>query len=66
MKKFLLYMFGIGAAIIGLGVAIVLILTYWEKLLSYASAGARVATNVLNQFTGDTIDKDDPDDYYDI
>lgn len=66
MKKALLYMFGIGAAIVAIGAAIFLIFTYWEKIVSYLTAGARVATNIMNQFTGDSIDEDDPSDYYDI
>jgi hypothetical protein len=59
-------MFGIGTAIVAIGVAIFLIFTYWEKILAYTAAGARVASNILSQFTGDTIDGDDPTDYYDI
>jgi len=66
MGKTLKYMFGIGAAIIAIGAAIFLIFTYWEKILAYTTAGARVATNILNQFTGDSADSEDPTDYYDI
>jgi len=59
--------FAVFAAIIGIGVAIFLIFTYWEKILAYTTAGARVATNILNQFTGnDVVKGDDPSDYYDI
>ena len=66
MGKAFKYMFGIGTAIIAICVAVFLIFTYWEKIVAYTTAGARVATNILNQFTGDTIDTDDPSDYYDI
>ena len=66
MGKAFKYMFGIGAAIVAICAAVFLIFTYWEKIVAYTTAGARVATNILNQFTGDTIDADDPSDYYDI
>jgi len=66
MGKTLKYMFGIGAAIIAIGLAVFLIFTYWEKILAYTTAGARVATNILGSLAGDTKDDDDPSDYYDI
>jgi hypothetical protein len=66
MKKALKYMFVTGTAIVAIGAAIVLVITYWDKILSGITAGARVATNILNQFTGDNIDADDPNDYYDL
>ncbi len=66
MGKALKYMFGIAAAIIAIGAAIFLIFTYWEKILAYTTAGARVASNILGQFTGDSNTEDDPSDYYDI
>jgi hypothetical protein len=59
-------MFGIGAAIVLLGTTIFLVITYWDKILAGATAGARVATNILNQFTNDTVTADDPSDYYDL
>ena len=59
-------MFGIGAAIIAIGLAVFLIFTYWDKILSYTAAGARVASNILNQFTGSSSDTEDTSDYYDI
>ena len=66
MGKAFKYMFGIGAAIIALGLAIFLIFTYWEKILAYTTAGARVASNILKQVTGGEADEDDTSDYYDI
>lgn len=66
MKNALKWLFGIGAAVVALGTAAFLIFTYWDKILSYVTAGARVATNVLNTFTGENVDQDDPTDYYDI
>ena len=67
MGKAFKYMFGIGAAIIAIGLAVFLIFTYWEKILSSVTAGVRVASNLLNQFTSDSADEDDTaNDYYDI
>ena len=66
MGKALKYMFGIGAAIVAIGLAIFLIFTYWDKILAYTTAGARVATNILDSLTGDSKKDDDPSDYYDI
>ena len=66
MGKAFKYMFGIGAAIVAIGVAVFLIFTYWEKILAYTTAGARVASNILKTLSGDTDDTDDPSDYYDI
>ena len=66
MGKTLKYLFGISAAIIAIATAIFLIFTYWDKILAYTTAGARVATNILSQLAGDSEDKDDPSDYYDI
>jgi len=66
MGKAFKYMFGIGAAIVAIGVAVFLIFTYWEKIVAYTTAGARVASNILNQFTGDSTDTEDSSDYYDI
>ena len=65
MLKALKYMFAIGAAVVAIGAAIFLIFTYWEKIVAYTTAGARVATNILSQFTGDSAN-DDASDYYDI
>ena len=66
MGKAFKYMFGIGAAIIALGIAIFLIFTYWEKILAYTTAGARVASNILKQVTGGDADEEDTSVYYDI
>jgi len=66
MGKAFKYMFGIGAAIVAIGIAVFLIFTYWEKILAYTTAGARVATNILGSLAGDSKDADDPSDYYDI
>ena len=66
MKKAFGYMFGIGAAIVSLVAIVVLVFTYWDKIVSYTTAGARVATNILNQFTGADALDEDPEDYYDI
>jgi hypothetical protein len=66
MKKAFGYMFGIGAAIVALVAIVVLVFTYWEKIVTYTTAGARVATNILAQFTGEDPLDDDPKDYYDI
>ncbi|MCL2110991.1 MAG: hypothetical protein FWH32_01795 [Clostridiales bacterium] len=65
MGKALKYFFGISAAIIAVGIAIFLIFTYWEKILAYTTAGARVASNILGQFSGGDSNSD-PSDYYDI
>ena len=66
MGKAFKYMFGIGAAIVAIGVALFLIITYWEKIASTLSAGARVASNLMSQFTGDSSGSEDSSDYYDI
>ena len=66
MGKALKYMFGLGAAIIAIGLAVFLIFTYWEKIVSYLTAGAKVASNILGQFTGETEGTDEASDYYDI
>jgi len=66
MGKAFKYMFGIGAAVIAIGIAVFLIFTYWEKILAYTTAGARVATNILGSLAGDSKEPDDPSDYYDI
>ena len=66
MGKAIKYMFGIGAAIVAIGLAVFLIFTYWEKIASSVSAGARVASNILNQFTGSSSDSEESSDYYDI
>ncbi|GHU63039.1 hypothetical protein AGMMS49983_05640 [Clostridia bacterium] len=65
MKKAFGYMFGIGAAIIALVGILVLVFTYWEKIVAYTSAGVRVASNIVAQFTGDST-LDDETDSYDI
>ena len=64
MGKAFKYMFGIGAAIIAIFAAIFLIFTYWEKIVAYTTAGARVAANILDQFTNEN--SEDSSDYYDI
>jgi hypothetical protein len=65
MAKAFATLFKVGALIIALVAAVVLIFTYWEKIVSLVTAGARVATNILEQFTGaDALD--DEKDYYDI
>jgi uncharacterized protein involved in outer membrane biogenesis len=66
MGKAFKYMFGIGAAIIALGLAVFLIFTYWEKIVAYTTAGVRVASNILNQIGGNSGDSEDSSDYYDI
>ena len=66
MGKTFKFLFGVSAAIIAIVAAIFLIFTYWDKILAYTTAGARVAANILGQFTGDSNDSDDPSDYYDI
>lgn len=65
MKKALLSLFGLATALAAMGVAAFLVLNYWERILSYATAGVRVATNILKNFSGDNIDKGDPADYFD-
>ena len=66
MGKAFKYMFGIGAAIIALGLAVFLIITYWEKIVACTTAGARVASNILSQLSGDSSNAEDSSDYYDI
>jgi len=66
MFKVFKYMFGVGAAIIAIGVAVFLIFTYWEKILAYTTAGMRVATNILGSLGGGAEKDADPSDYYDI
>ena len=66
MGKAFKYMFGIGAAIIGICAAIFLIFTYWDKIVAYTTAGARVAANILDQVSGNGSDNEDSSDYYDI
>ena len=66
MGKAFKYMFGIGAAIVAIGIAVFLIFTYWEKILEYTTKGARVATNILGSLSGDTDDDDGSADDYDI
>ena len=66
MLKAFKYMFGIGAAIVGIGVAVFLIFTYWDKIIAYMTAGARVAENILGSLSGESQDDSDPSDYYDI
>jgi len=66
MGKALKYMFGIGAAIVAIGIAVFLIFTYWDKITAATSAGLRVASNLLSQFTGDSSDSKGSSDYYDI
>ena len=66
MGKTLKYLFGISAAIIAISATIFLIFTYWDKILAYTTAGARVASNILGTLTGESKDKDDTADYYDI
>ena len=59
-------LFGISTTIIAIVAAIFLIFVYWEKILAYTTAGARVASNILGQFTSDSDDEDDSAEYYDI
>ena len=66
MGKAIKYIFGISAAIIAIGLAIFLIFTYWEKIVAYTAAGARVASNILEQISGNSSGKEDSSDYYDI
>lgn len=65
MKKAILSLFWFAAGLVALATAAFLLLTYWERLLSYTTAGVRVATNILKNFSGDKIDKGDPADYFD-
>lgn len=62
MKKF----FIVAGVIAALGIAAFLVFTYWDRILAFITAGARVGSNVLKNFTGDKADLDDPIDYYDI
>lgn len=48
-----------------LGVAAFLVLTYWDKIMSWISAGARMATNILKNFSGGNSGQTDIEDYYD-
>ena len=66
MGKALKYMFGIGAAVVAIGIALFLIFTYWDKITAATSKGLNVAANLLNQFTGDSSDSKESSDYYDI
>ena len=66
MGKTFRFLFGVSAAIIAISAAIFLIFTYWDKILAYTTAGARVASNILGQITGESNDTDDTSDYYDI
>lgn len=66
MGKAFKFMFALGATIVAIGLAVFLIFTYWEKIVAYTTAGAKVAANILNQLAGDSGDADDPSDYYDI
>ena len=66
MGKTFKFLFSFSAVIIAISAALFLIFTYWDKILAYTTAGARVASNILGQITGDSNDKDDPSDYYDI
>lgn len=66
MGKVFKYLFGIAAAIIAISAVIFLVFTYWEKILAYMTAGARVASNILGQITGDTADKEGSTGDYDI
>jgi hypothetical protein len=59
MKKALLYMFAIGTTIVAIGTIIFLVFTFWEKILSGLSAGARAASNIINQITDDKTETDD-------
>lgn len=64
MKKAILYLFGLSAGLVALGAAAFVVLNYWERILSYASAGVRVVINILKNFSGGSVDKDDPTDYF--
>ena len=66
MGKTLKYLFGVSALIIGVSVTVFLIFTYWEKILAYTTAGARVASNILGTLTGSSKEREDPSGYYDI
>lgn len=66
MGKAFKYMFGIGAAIVAIGVAVFLIFTYWDKIVKFTAAGARVASNILDTFVSDSSDSEKSSDYYDI
>lgn len=65
LMKLVKYLAILAAGLGALLVSAFLIFTYWEKILSWISAGARVVTNVLKGVTGDNVEKDDPVDYFD-
>ena len=66
MKKAILWCFKVSTMLLAFATTIFLIFTYWEKIQASFSEGARVATNVINTFTGDNVERNDPTDYYDI
>lgn len=64
MKKALMYLFGAGAVLAALGVAAFLVMTYWDRIMSWISAGARMVTNILKGFQGNA-NQNDLEDCYD-
>lgn len=64
MMQFIKNMAIAAGILAALGVAAFLVLTYWDKIMAWISAGARMATNILKGFQGGNTAQEDIEDYY--
>jgi hypothetical protein len=46
--------------------AVIVVVMYWQKILSYAVAAKNLGGNVLSAFSSEKAAEDDANDYYDI
>ncbi|MDR1246400.1 MAG: hypothetical protein LBK57_05160 [Clostridiales Family XIII bacterium] len=66
MRKFIKWTAIIGSVLAASVGALLVIVTYWQKILSYAVAAKHLGGNVLNAFSTEKNAEDDANDYYDI
>jgi glycerol uptake facilitator-like aquaporin len=66
MGKFIKWFVILGSVLAAFVGALLVVVTYWQKILSYAVAAKHLGSNVLNAFGTEKNAEDDANDYYDI
>ena len=66
MGKFIKWSLLIITGIVALAGAAFIVITYWQRILSYAVAAKHLGSNVIKTFSTEKPEEDDANDYYDI
>jgi hypothetical protein len=66
MGKFIKQAMFVTAGLIAVVGGIILIINYWDRILSLGVATKQLGTNVLKSLSSEQPEKDDPSDYFDI